>query len=338
MSLRDRESRAALSPDLRHVRYVTLEASPPDRTPHDTPLLPSMVRGALLGAFAFGSLALQVTGRPLAGATIGSAVGAASPLLRRIRHHFKGQGFALVPWGVLVDRDHNLTAIRWSGVHALDVRYRASSDGSVHACIEVDSVVGSFVGFASDAVDLGALDVDLPAVAAASSCPLAIDLDGTEGLYDGEPFVGRLLDAARNILIAKGDERLGLEPCSYRSASLVTNASPTAEETVARTLHDIGSDIEKRGGGANAWALIAAIAGELRLRAFGSHLARLANAPHPAVAAFARAALGRVTAAIACDRPTSELLDLETDDGDALSWFISPDDFACLKHWRNAPV
>jgi hypothetical protein len=320
-------------PDLRHVRYVALSPSPPDRAPSDIPFVTTFGRSVLLGAFAGGSLALQVTGRAIAGLTLGSALGAASAVWRRYRHGGgHGRSFALVPWGLLVDGERDLMAVRWSGVHSLDVKYRASRDGSVHARVAVDSVAGEMVGFSSDAVDLGALADDLSAVALASSRPLAVDLAGRRRAPEGEPFVDRVLDAARTLVSSKGDQLLGLEPLSYRAGQGV---SRNDVRRVAGRLHELGVNAT---GDADPWGLVAAVAGELRLRSFARELGRLGNAPNPGVAAIARAALGRMS----IDRgPSADEVAADTDVvpdevDDALRWFVQPDELARLRAWRDA--
>jgi hypothetical protein len=302
-------------PDLRHVRYVVLSASPPGSPNSDLPREARMLRNAIVGASALGSVSMHVHVHPITGVLLGGAVGALSGLLRFGRP--PSRGFALVPWGIVLEGEEQLSAIRWSGVHALDVRYRATRDGTVRTRVEIDSVRGSFVGWASDAVDFGALAGNLHEVATASSRPIAVDLDGETSAHDGEPFVERVLDAARRLVLAEGEVRLGLEPRSYRHAH-----GPSSEGSrTARALHAIGISSS---GAADPWALIAAIAGELRLSAFLPELSRLSNAPHPGVAALARAAIGRLRRA-----------DDETED-DALSWFVEPDELARLRAWRDA--
>jgi len=314
-------------PDLRHVRYVVLSARPPGNTTADLPLGARLLRNGIVGASIAGSIAVQATGHALAGLLLGGALGAVTGLLLRGRTPAKG--FALVPWGVLVDDSDHLVAIRWSGVRALDVRYRASREGTVQTRVEVDSIRGAFVGWASDAVDFGALAGNLHDVAAASARPIAVDFDSDTAAQDGEPFVERVLDSARRVVHLEGDTRLGLPARSYREArSVSVDGSQTA-----RALRALG-------GGANGvgdpWGLIAAIAGELRLTEFSPELARLANAPHPGVAALARAAMGRFRAVLG-DRAEDDTFDTrDTDDGEALSWFVQPDELERLRAWRDA--
>jgi len=320
-------------PDLRHVRYVALSPSPPDRAPSDIPFVTTLGRSVMLGAFAGGSLALQVTGRAIAGLTVGSALGAASAVWRHYRNGgVHGRSFALVPWGLLVDGERDLMAVRWSGVHSLDVKYRANRDGSVHARVAVDSVAGTMVGFSSDAVDLGALADDLSAVTLASSRPLAVDLAGRRRAPEGEPFVDRVLHAARTLVSADGDHLLGLEPLSYREGQGV---SQNEVRRVAGRLHELGV---KATGDADPWGLVAAVAGELRLRSFARDLGRLANAPNPGVAAIARAARGRMsTVERAGDEASSTDVESAVDEVDeALRWFVQPDELARLRAWRDA--
>jgi hypothetical protein len=324
-------------PDLRHVRYVALSPAPPGRRPSDIPLKTRVLRAAVLGAFAGGTMTVQVMGSTLAGLALGGAAGAAAVLLGHWRRTVDGRPFALVPWGILIDGERDLMAVRWSGVRALDVRYRAAFDGSVHARVAVDSVAGPLVGFSSDAVDLGALAGDLAGVTQASARPIAVDHESRLVAEDGEPFVDRVLHAARTFLAAEG-HALGIEPASYRDVRGSRRAGgDVVQERVARSLRAIG---ERATGDADAWGFVAALAGELRLRSFARTLARLANAPNPGVAAIARAALGRIHAAMrdATEAPDTDTPanDLDCEEGEALSWFVSPDELERLRVWRDA--
>lgn len=303
-------------PDLRHVRYVVLSARPPGSPTSDLPLPSRVFRNSVVGASIVGSLAVHLTGHPSLGLLAGGLLGAATGLV--LRGAPPARGFALVPWGILVDDHHELVAIRWTGIHALDVRYRATREGTVQTRVTVDSVRGSFVGWASDAVDFGALAGNLHEVAQASARPIAVDLESEVAAQDGEPFVERILDSARRVVALEGDLRLGLTPHSYREAHASTQGAETA-----RALRALGARAGDPSG------LLAAIAGELRLRAFVPELSRLANAPHPAVAALARAALGRL-------RDRGEHDEDTLADGDALSWFVQPDELTRLHAWRDA--
>jgi hypothetical protein len=319
------------SPDLRHVRYVALSPAPPGRRPSDIPLRTRVLRAAFLGAFAGGTMTVQVMGSTVSGLALGGAMGAAAVLLRHWNRSVDGRPFALVPWGILIDGERDLMAVRWSGVHALDVRYRAGFDGSVHARVAVDSVAGPLVGFSSDAVDLGALAGDLPGVTQASARPLAVDLEARLVAEDGEPFVDRVLHAARTFLAAEG-HALGIEPASYREGRGGRAGVEEVQERVALSLRAMG---ERVTGDADAWGFVAALAGELRLKSFARTLARLANAPNPGVAAIARAALGRIHAAMR-DPTEATTTDLDCEEGEALSWFVSPDELERLRLWREA--
>lgn len=313
-------------PDLRHVRYVLLSPHVPGtRSDAELSLGARMLRNGVLGASVAGSFAVHA-GRPLTGLVLGAVLGTASAFVSALRPRSSTRGFALVPWGLLVEDSDEITAVRWSGVHDLDVRYRATRDGTVRTRIAVESVVGSLVGWASDALDIGALAGNLEDVAAASARPLATDLAGQEGTRDGEPFVERVLDAARKLVDLEGDRTLGLEPSSYRDArgALGEQKEPPR---VVRTLRALGLGAT---GEADPWGLIAAVAGELRLSAFARELAKLANVPHPGVAAIARAALLRLRArGVPREEEPSE--DLE-----ALSWFVPPDELSRLRAWGAA--
>jgi hypothetical protein len=279
-------------------------------------------RGACIGAMA-GSTLSGLGASPVLGASLGALAGGLWPLVRGRRDRF-GPPFALVPWGLLVERDHEITAVRWSGVRALDVTYRAGPHGAVHARISVDSVAGALVGYAAEAIDIGMLAGDLALVAEASSRPIAIDLEGTPGPRDGEPFVDRVLEAARTLLASGDAAALGIEPSSYRDAQGCASGDGAR---VAAALRSIGL---RAAGNADVWALLAAVAGELRLRAFGAELARLTNAPHPCVAAFARTALARIGPYSA---RTAEAAP-ETSLGDSIAWFLAPEELDKLRAWE----
>jgi hypothetical protein len=218
-------------PDLRHVRYVMLSPHPPGSPNSDLPLGARVLRNAIVGASAIGSVGLHL-GHPLLGLLLGGALGAASGLLRFTAK--PARGFALVPWGILLDREEQVSAIRWSGVHALDVRYRATRDGTVRTRVEVDSVRGSFVGWASDAVDFGALAGDLQDVATASSRPIAVDLDGAVSAQDGEPFVERVLDAARQVVMLEGGVASASRRAPIAMRTVRARTAPTPHARCAR--------------------------------------------------------------------------------------------------------
>lgn len=313
----------ALSPDLRHVRYVALRPHPPGREASNSPSALAFARAACIGAMA-GSAVSGLGASPVLGASLGALAGALWPLVRG-RGERIGPPFALVPWGLLVERDHEVTAIRWSGVHALDVTYRAGPHGAVHARISVDSVAGALIGYSAEAIDVGMLAGDLALVAEASSRPIAIALDGTPGPRDGEPFVDRVLEAARTLLASSDAGALGIEPSSYRDAQGCASADGAH---VAAALRGIGL---RAAGHADVWALLAAIAGELRLRAFGGELARLTNAPHPCVAAFARTALAR----IGPYRDGTNEAPPDTNLGDSIAWFLAPEELEKLRAWET---
>jgi hypothetical protein len=305
------------------VRYVALRPHPPGRDASAGPSALAYVRAACIGAMA-GSTLTVLGASPVLGASLGALAGALWRALRGGRKHGCAP-FALVPWGLLVERDHEVTAVRWSGVRTLDVTYRAGPHGAVHARISVDSVAGTLVGYSAEAIDVGMLAGDLALVAEASSRPIAIDLQGTPGPRDGEPFVDRVLDAARTLLASGDVLTLGIEPSSYRDAQGCASGDGAQ---VAAALRSIGL---RAAGGADVWALLAAVAGELRLRAFGGELARLTNAPHPCVAAFARTALARIG-----PYREEEAGDAAPDTslGDSIAWFLAPEELEKLRAWE----
>ncbi|MBK7400532.1 MAG: hypothetical protein IPJ34_30835 [Myxococcales bacterium] len=297
-------------PDLRCVCWVALKARPPRRQ-----LLGRVVRGlvfATVGAsmFAEGDAVIPM----LIGGVLGGLGGSMSA-----GHPFSpSAGVALVPWGLLVERASDTSAIRWSGVQTLHVAYHKAYDGSVYARVEIDSIAGRFVGFAPDTIDLGALGNHLDRVVAASARPLALDLEGGVAVEDGAQFAERTLSAARRLVSTLG-EALGLAPASYRGAQMAAKH----EEPVIAALRAQAERVSEREE--EPWALLAAVAGELRLHRFAPELHRLAAAPHPAVAAVARAAVQRLA------REPADDADEET-----LGWFVDANDLATLRAWSRA--
>jgi hypothetical protein len=240
-----------------------------------------------------------------------------SPDARAPKNGMRLRGFAIVPWGIVLDAEEQVAAIRWSGIHDLDIQYRATHDGTVRTRVEVATVRGCFVGWAWDA-HFTALAGQLHDVAASSSRALAVNLEGSFTISEGDPFVERVLDAARRIVHVESETELCLEARGYRAA----RGTSLRSELTAAALRSI--DLSCVVGAPDPSALIAAIAGELRLASFLPELSRLVNAPHPAVAAIARASLGRIETVAWSD----------TDE--ALGWFVPPDELSRLCTWRDA--
>ena len=298
-------------PDLRQVRWVSLRVRPPGRE-----VLARLGRGAV---FATVGASMFAEGSAVIPMVVGGALGALAGVLGSSSGQTPPSGIALVPWGVIVDSTDATSAIRWTGIRKLHVRYQGAHDGSVHARVEIDSIRGRFVGFALDTIDLGALATGLEEVTAASSRPLAVDLEGHR-VEDGLPFAERIVGAASHLVSTLG-EAFALAPHSYRGARMATRD----EGPVVAALHAHGERLNA--GDADPWALLAAVAGELRLSGFRKDLSRLSASPHPAVAAVARAALIRVTA-----RDDDEPVESEEE---SLSWFLDPDDLAALRAWAS---
>lgn len=305
-------------PDLRSVRWIALRVRPPARA-----LLARGLRGV---AYATVGASLLAEGHAVLPALIGGVLGALGGALGDPGLVAPPIGVTLVPWGLLVERDADVQAIRWSGVHALEVGYHKAYDGSVYARVAIESIVGRFVGFAPDTLDLGALGHRLDLVVEASARPLATalgreadtppsDTEASRPVDDGALFAERVLTAAERAASTLGPE-LGLD-ATYRDGR---GRGGATDAVVRKALVARAAAISARAE--DPWALLAAIAGELRLQAFAGELHRLAAAPHPAVAATARAALRRLS--------TREVT--ETDD-ETLSWFVDAADLDALRAW-----
>lgn len=274
-----------------------------------------MARGLV---FATVGASMFAEGDAVVPMVIGGVLGGLAGSMSAASPFSPSAGVALVPWGLLVERSADTSAIRWSGVTTLQVAYHKAYDGSVYARVEIDSIAGRFVGFAPDTVDLGALGNQLDRVVATSARPLALDLEGGAPVEDGAQFAERTLSAARRLVSTLGEE-LGLAPASYRGAQLAARQ----EEPVIAALRAQAERVSEREE--EPWALLAAVAGELRLQRFAPALHRLAAAPHPAVAAVARAAVQRLA------REPADDVDEET-----LGWFVDANDLATLRAWSRA--
>ncbi len=324
------------------VRYVGLTPGPSFKT------LTIAAAGVALSSIGLGLgpdvVAWSVTSGVLpvglaaaAGATF--AVGITRQLLRlKAPAHAREVHMAIVPWGVIVEPSAESRILRWPAVRKIEVQVKHTLDGGtpsiLSSVVTVRTDREAFSGYAYGAVGLETLMANIDAYAFEASRPVSIDLDGFEPLGDGElsSVVPVLLRHAFEMCsTARGAADLGLPPGGYRAAALWTT-SPETLWILSRAL-DSGepSVADPRPLG----SLVAALLGATDLV---PALVRLANRPHPIVAAVARASALRLGAPASKAGSLDELEDfLSAEDLHLLGQFaageehtyLRPGSFAC---------
>jgi hypothetical protein len=205
---------------------------------------------------------------------------------------------AVVPWGVLVDPDTEPRVLRWPAVRAVTVdvahTMRGGTPAVVGTVVTIDTGHERLSGRTVGAAGLEGLTVNLAAYAEEAARPVALDLDGFEEAGDGatEPVVADLFDRARELCTTgRGAVRLALPPGGYRSV-----AGAAAGPETLKLLRGILTGSDRAPGPADPRPLAAVVAALLGARALVPALLGLASAPHPVVAAVAKAAAIRLGA------------------------------------------
>lgn len=257
------------------------------------------------------------------------AVAALAGTWRMARHRVgaRGSAMAIVPWGVLVDPDAELRVLRWPAIRAVTVdvshALRGGTPVTVSSVVTVDTERERLVGRALGAVGLEGLTVNLEAYASEAARPVALDLDGLEPAGEGatEPVMSELLARAADLCSSgRGAAILGLPAGGYRSVA-TTAAGP---ETVALLRSILGSDVERP---ADARPLAAIVAVFLGAGELVPELVRLVSAPHPVVAAVARAA------ALHLGAPQSRAGAVEE-----VAAFLFAEDYERIVSWAAGPA
>ncbi len=281
-------------------RYVGLE-----------PVEPAQASAAAVAFGAFASATVSLAGADtrhalLAGALSSAFAAVAMRGAAAARAPERGSArMAVVPWGVLVDRDETPRILRWAAVKRVDVvpavktlfaRRKASR-------VVVETSHERFEGEARGAAPLERLVTHLEAYALEQAAPIALGLEplATASLEEGdrpssplvasnvvvdpdEPFFEPLLGAAREFLrTANANAMLGLASSDYRHTSH-RSATPSAVELLRRVL------AARRRTAADARAFAAVLAAELGAVALRPELVALTQSPHPFVAAVAKQA------------------------------------------------
>jgi len=201
---------------------------------------------------------------------------------------------AIVPWGVIVDLRDEPRILHWPAVRNIEVSVKHTSQGGtpsiVSSVVTVRTEREAFSGYTHGAVGLETLMANIEAYAHEASRHVSIDLDGHEALGDGElaPVAEELLRHAYELCsTGRGAAELGLPPGGYR----VTAISKSSPETLALLGRVLEGDVP---GPADPRPLAALVVALLDAQALGPALVRLANRPHPLVAAVARASALRL--------------------------------------------
>jgi hypothetical protein len=240
------------------------------------------------------SAGVLLTGAALAAGAIAGRMKGGSPFGAR------EASMAIVPWGVLVNPDTEPRVLRWPAIRAITVdvahTMRGGTPAILSSVVTVDTGRERLTGRTSGNAGLEALVANLEAYAEESSLPVALDLDGTEPAGATEPVMADLVTRAEELRsTSRGATALALPPRGYRSMANST-AGP---ETIAllRSILVSGADHDERADKlADARPLAAIVAAHLGARALVPELLRLVSAPHPVVAAVAKAAALRLGA------------------------------------------
>ncbi|MBX3189302.1 MAG: hypothetical protein KF819_19920 [Labilithrix sp.] len=216
---------------------------------------------------------------------------------------------AIVPWGVLVEKDEAPRILRWAAVRRIEVEAPSDEDErslrpwgfwgrppASRVAIQTDH--DRFVGETRHGVvPLERLVAHVEAWAVEQSMPLALDLGLREHappLDPTEPACEPLIGAARDWLeTAAAVVDLGLPPAGYRR-TCAQAPTPHAVDVLRRILRDRTRRDEGR---ADPRAFAAVVAAEIHATDLAADLVALTESPHPIVAAVARQAARRLGAA-----------------------------------------
>ncbi len=257
------------------------------------------VLAAALGACAAtgASLCHAAAGRGVlltvaAGSVALAFAGVGSPYVSR-RSGGNAFEMAIVPWGILVESDHAVRALRWAAIARVQLQMVHGRDQGTPttrwSLVTVDTANESFSGRALGAVPLERLTVHLAAYAREAGHRIALDLHGYRaGEGPIEADCESLLMAARSWLrSAPASQMLELPSGGYR---LATHLSPSrrAIEVLGEVLRDrTAREVDPR-------AFAAVVAAELHATELVDELVALVQSPHPVIAAVARVAAHKV--------------------------------------------
>jgi hypothetical protein len=216
---------------------------------------------------------------------------------------------AIVPWGVLIHSAREPRMLRWGAITSLDVRYVPEMDSVTPlvrwSVVTLRTARETLVGRARGCLALDRLEAHLGSYASEAGKPIALDPAGSEVLYsDFEPAFSRLLDQVRAIV--RAPERLpelGLSSRGYRGGGLVR----LGERGIANLRDWLTEGLPDQAG--DRRPLAALLAAELEATSLLEPLVSMVTAPHPFVAAVARAAALRLGADVRRVGALEELVD-----------------------------
>lgn len=266
-------------------------------------------------AFLAGALSSAVTALAVRGA------GAA-----RARSRLPGARMAVVPWGVLVERDETPRILRWAAVKRIDVLPALGRRPFARPTsrVVVETTHDRFEGEAMGPAPLEKLVVHLEAYTLEQAVPIALGLahedDAAVALDQDEPFFEPLLASARAFLrSADGSTLLDLPAAGYRRVSFAS-ATPSAVEVLRAVLS------RRRRSSADGRAFAAVLAAELGAHALRPELVALTQSPHPFVAAVAKQAARKLGVSRARTGTLDEVAPFlwEADRGRLDAWLGTP--------------
>lgn len=244
----------------------------------------------------------------------------------RARVRMAGARMAVVPWGVLVERDETPRILRWAAVKRIDVLPPLGKGlfARPTSRVIVETAHDRFEGEAMGSAPLERLVVHLEAYTLEQAVPIALGFADDErpalALDPDEPFFEPLLSAARAFLRSGGGSTLlGLPPAGYRRASFAA-ATPSAVELLRAVL------ARRRRGASDGRAFAAVLAAEIGAHALRPELVALTQSPHPFVAAVAKQAARKLGVSRARTGTLDEVAPFlwEADRGRLDAWLGTP--------------
>lgn len=289
-----------------------------------------MTGGAASGAILLG----HASG--WAAALCGIVVGAAVALGMRLRSGpvrqwgTRGMQLGFTPWGVLVEPEdgprlpeEGARVLHWAAIERVHLEMIYGRDGgtpsTLFSNVTVETGREAFVARAAGAVPLDTVLVHMDAYAREQAQKVALDLDGARaGEGPVEPDFEPLLSAAlESIESAPSSHRLGLPPSGYRRASARAASAVTVD-----VLREVLCDRTAKAVDPRAFAAVLAV--ELHAVELAQDLARLAQSPHPLLAAVARAGACKLGASV------SKVGSIEE-----VAPFLLPDDVVAIEAWTR---
>lgn len=292
--------------------------------------------GSVLSGTATAGLVLAAHGGAIAAAVFGVVVSAAAALGMRMRSGpsrawgQRGTRLGFTPWGILLEpedetEEDDARVLRWAAVERVSLTTVYGRDqgtpSTLFSTVHVETKSERWTGRSHGAAPLDSVLVHMEAYAREQSHAVALDLEGTragEGPFepDFEPLLSSALEAIES---APSSHRLGLPPSGYRRASARVASNVTLD-----VLRECLRDTRAKPIDPRAFACV--LAAELGAKELASDLVKLAQSPHPLLAATARASAMKLGMPIA-----------KTGSLEEVAPFLLPADVASLEVWVAHP-